>query len=150
MIEQRLDDPQGDIGAHEASIWDLDWHPVGHILCSGSNDHTTKFWCRNRPQDKTKDRYNVQNKTAHLMEAQDELMEKSMRDTAPIIPGVGGVSSSELRLPPPEEQHRPRPRDIPMKHPRFHHPNPHGPGLLPHPRNPNRTPFRSNHPPSYH
>ncbi|RWR73880.1 WD40 repeat [Cinnamomum micranthum f. kanehirae] len=38
-------------GAHDSSVWDLAWHPVGYILCSGSNDHTTKFWCRNRPGD---------------------------------------------------------------------------------------------------
>ncbi|QRW25441.1 polyadenylation factor subunit 2 [Rhizoctonia solani] len=23
--------------------------PLGHILCTGSNDHTTRFWCRDRP-----------------------------------------------------------------------------------------------------
>lgn len=46
------DETQSEISAHEGSIWDLDWHPVGHILASGSNDHTTKFWCRNRPNDK--------------------------------------------------------------------------------------------------
>ena len=36
-------------GGHEAAIWSMTWHPAGHILCSGSNDNTTKFWCRNRP-----------------------------------------------------------------------------------------------------
>lgn len=44
-----------DIGAmenvHESAIWSLDWHPVGHILTSGSNDHATKFWARCRPGD---------------------------------------------------------------------------------------------------
>jgi len=65
----------GEQGAHEACIWSLAWHPLGtlnftrftcftgtkvqiltlryarasgHILCSGSNDHSCKFWCRNR------------------------------------------------------------------------------------------------------
>ncbi|KAL5720002.1 hypothetical protein ACHQM5_012718 [Ranunculus cassubicifolius] len=38
-------------GAHENMVCDLAWHPVGYILCSGSNDHTTRFWCRNRPGD---------------------------------------------------------------------------------------------------
>lgn len=37
--------------AHEQNIWALDWHPLGHILCSGSNDHSTRFWTRNRPAD---------------------------------------------------------------------------------------------------
>ncbi|KAI3919089.1 hypothetical protein MKW98_016642 [Papaver atlanticum] len=46
------DTPQVEItGAHENSVWDLAWHPIGNILCSGSNDHTTRFWCRYRPGD---------------------------------------------------------------------------------------------------
>lgn len=82
--------------AHDSYIWSLAWHPLGHILCSGSNDHTrfvhvggwvglppevtsclafswgwkvllyvcgmfslySKFWCRNRPGDEMKDKYN--------------------------------------------------------------------------------------------
>lgn len=44
-------------GAHESSVWDLAWHPVGYILCSGSNDNTTKFWCRNRPGDPYREKY---------------------------------------------------------------------------------------------
>ncbi|KAI9318670.1 WD40-repeat-containing domain protein [Dichotomocladium elegans] len=35
--------------AHDSNIWSLDWHPVGHILVSGANDHTTRFWTRPRP-----------------------------------------------------------------------------------------------------
>ena len=27
--------------AHEGTIWDMSWHPLGHMLVSGSNDHTT-------------------------------------------------------------------------------------------------------------
>lgn len=64
MLLFRTDEPHGEIAAHESSVWTLAWHPVGHILCSGSNDHTTKFWCRNRPGDTIKDKYNVQNKSA--------------------------------------------------------------------------------------
>ena len=32
-----------------SQVWQLDWHPLGHMICSGSNDHTAKFWCRTRP-----------------------------------------------------------------------------------------------------
>lgn len=32
---------------------------MGHILCSGSNDHTSKFWTRNRPGDTMRDKYNL-------------------------------------------------------------------------------------------
>ncbi|KAF8756612.1 WD40 repeat-like protein [Rhizoctonia solani] len=35
--------------AHESNVWALAYHPLGHILCTGSNDHTTRFWCRDRP-----------------------------------------------------------------------------------------------------
>ncbi|KAF2322503.1 hypothetical protein GH714_017349 [Hevea brasiliensis] len=45
--------------AHDNSVWDLAWHPIGYLLCSGSNDHTTKFWCRNRPGDTARDKFNM-------------------------------------------------------------------------------------------
>lgn len=31
------------------AIWDMKWHPAGHLLATGSNDRQTKFWARNRP-----------------------------------------------------------------------------------------------------
>ncbi|KAE9099015.1 pre-mRNA 3' end processing protein [Phytophthora fragariae] len=37
--------------AHDTAVWDIQWHPVGHVVATGSNDHSTKFWCRNRPGD---------------------------------------------------------------------------------------------------
>lgn len=37
--------------AHDSTIWSLDWHPLGHILASGSNDRATRFWVRPRPGD---------------------------------------------------------------------------------------------------
>lgn len=45
--------------AHEGFIWSMAWHPLGHILVTGSNDHSTKFWARNKPGDSMKDRYNL-------------------------------------------------------------------------------------------
>ncbi|KAF7196334.1 Polyadenylation factor subunit 2, partial [Pseudocercospora fuligena] len=35
--------------AHEFNIWSMAWHPMGHILASGSNDRATRFWTRPRP-----------------------------------------------------------------------------------------------------
>ncbi|KAJ2756417.1 WD repeat-containing protein 33 [Coemansia sp. BCRC 34490] len=35
--------------AHFSYVWSMAWNPMGHILASGSNDRTTKFWCRPRP-----------------------------------------------------------------------------------------------------
>uniref|UniRef100_A0A914WSN5 Uncharacterized protein n=1 Tax=Plectus sambesii TaxID=2011161 RepID=A0A914WSN5_9BILA len=37
--------------AHDQAVWTLEWHPLGHILASGSNDNNTKFWSRNKPGD---------------------------------------------------------------------------------------------------
>ncbi|GAB4827396.1 hypothetical protein Ancab_034281 [Ancistrocladus abbreviatus] len=43
--------------AHDNAVWDLAWHPIGYILCSGSNDHNTRFWHRNRPGDTSRDKF---------------------------------------------------------------------------------------------
>lgn len=47
--------------AHDFAIWSLDWHPVGHILASGSNDRITRFWTRARPGEGAafNDRYHI-------------------------------------------------------------------------------------------
>ena len=46
--------------AHDYPIWTLDWHPLGHILVSGSNDRITRFWGRARPgDDVSQDRYHI-------------------------------------------------------------------------------------------
>ncbi|RKU42240.1 Polyamine N-acetyltransferase 1, variant 2 [Coniochaeta pulveracea] len=47
--------------AHDFAIWSLDWHPLGHILASGSNDRITRFWARARPGDTqwVNDRYHI-------------------------------------------------------------------------------------------
>ena len=37
--------------AHDSNVWALAYHPLGHVLASASNDHTTRFWCRERPGD---------------------------------------------------------------------------------------------------
>ncbi|KIK91982.1 hypothetical protein PAXRUDRAFT_830393 [Paxillus rubicundulus Ve08.2h10] len=39
--------------AHDSNVWSLAFHPLGHILVSASNDHTTRFWSRERPGDAT-------------------------------------------------------------------------------------------------
>eukprot|EP01104_Vermistella_antarctica_P016630 TRINITY_DN569_c0_g3_i1.p1 TRINITY_DN569_c0_g3~~TRINITY_DN569_c0_g3_i1.p1 ORF type:complete len:622 (+),score=84.12 TRINITY_DN569_c0_g3_i1:160-2025(+) len=64
--------------AHESSVWALDWHPVGHVLCSASNDHTTKFWARNRPGDAMSDKFNATNVTG--LEASNFDFSETKRD----------------------------------------------------------------------
>jgi len=47
--------------AHEYTIWAMEYHPLGHILCTGSNDRITRFWSRPRPgeTDSFHDRYHL-------------------------------------------------------------------------------------------
>lgn len=37
--------------AHEKAIHALDYHPLGHLLCSAGADRTARFWSRGRPND---------------------------------------------------------------------------------------------------
>jgi polyadenylation factor subunit 2 len=37
--------------AHDSNVWALTFHPLSHLLVSASNDHTTRFWARERPGD---------------------------------------------------------------------------------------------------
>ncbi|KIM58199.1 hypothetical protein SCLCIDRAFT_1218834 [Scleroderma citrinum Foug A] len=39
--------------AHDSNVWSLTFHPLGHLLVTASNDHTTRFWSRERPGDAT-------------------------------------------------------------------------------------------------
>ena len=62
--------------AHDSNVWSLDWHPMGHLFCSGSNDKVTRFWVRPRPGDTSylNDRY-------HIGEAEAERRNALNRDT---------------------------------------------------------------------
>ncbi|KAF8764686.1 pre-mRNA 3' end processing protein WDR33 like protein [Argiope bruennichi] len=71
--------------AHDSCVWSLAWHPLGHILCSGSNDHSSKFWTRNRPGDKMQDKYNLNT----LPKGQEESAEYDDSGTISSIPGMG-------------------------------------------------------------
>jgi polyadenylation factor subunit 2 len=70
--------------AHESIVWTLAFHPLGHILCSGSNDHTVKFWTRNRPGDQMRDKYNLNTLPASLAALEDYEMDDHV-----VIPGMG-------------------------------------------------------------
>lgn len=64
----------------------LAWHPIGHILCSGSNDHTVKFWTRSRPGDSMRDKYNLNTLPPSLAGLEDYEMDDHIS-----IPGMGGI-----------------------------------------------------------
>ncbi|CAH1957941.1 unnamed protein product [Acanthoscelides obtectus] len=76
--------------AHDSIVWTLSWHPLGHILCSGSNDHTSKFWTRNRPGDQMRDKYNLNTLPAGIAGWDDmEMVAGATDEPASIIPGMG-------------------------------------------------------------
>ncbi|XP_014293337.1 pre-mRNA 3' end processing protein WDR33 isoform X1 [Halyomorpha halys] len=82
--------------AHDSIVWTLAWHPMGHILCSGSNDHTSKFWTRNRPGDSMRDKYNLNTIPASL----SGLEETEIDEVQSVIPGMGPEDKVEVNTSP--------------------------------------------------
>ena len=105
--------------AHEEPIWSLDWHPLGHILASGSNDRCTRFWSRARPgeTDCSHDRYHKGRAAAEIQGTWDrrdgrrtlrEEEEQEMDDEAEglvdqqmpaqqlTIPGIPGLTINSM------------------------------------------------------
>ncbi|KAL1955090.1 hypothetical protein VTO42DRAFT_9024 [Malbranchea cinnamomea] len=101
--------------AHAATIWSLDWHPLGHILASGSKDNFTRFWSRARPGETSylKDKFHIGEEAAEAQgtwsrgfgrkmmkeeedqEAQDEaegLVDQKSATTEAVLPGIQGPS----------------------------------------------------------
>ncbi len=88
--------------AHDSIVWSLAWHPLGHILASASNDHTTKFWTRNRPGDRMRDRYNL---NMLPIGTSEEMLEFDDDTSAlPVIPGMGLEHGLPDHLKKPEEE----------------------------------------------
>lgn len=108
--------------AHGATIWSLDWHPLGHILASGSKDNFTRFWSRARPGETSylKDRFHIGEEAAEAQgtwnrgfgkrqmreeeeqEIQDEVdsLVDQKNPTGPVLPGIqvappGGASQPD-------------------------------------------------------
>lgn len=100
--------------AHDFAVWSLAWHPLGHIMASGSNDRVTRFWSRARPgeSDCFKDRYHIGEAAAEAQgtwdrrsgrrmllaeeeqEMDDEaegLVDQKMPAKTPILPGIPGL-----------------------------------------------------------
>jgi polyadenylation factor subunit 2 len=100
--------------AHDFAIWSMDWHPLGHILATGSNDRVTRFWTRARPGDTDTfiDRYHIGENAAEAVgtwdrhrgrnqrreeeeqEMEDEmegLVDQKMPPKLPGFPGIPGL-----------------------------------------------------------
>lgn len=100
--------------AHDFAVWSLAWHPLGHIMASGSNDRVTRFWTRARPGETEcfKDRYHLGEAAAEAQgtwdrrsgrrmmredeeqEMEDEaegLVDQKMPAKQPVLPGIPGL-----------------------------------------------------------
>ncbi|KZF21594.1 WD40 repeat-like protein [Xylona heveae TC161] len=100
--------------AHDFAIWSLDWHPLGHILASGSNDRVTRFWSRARPgeTDCFIDRYHIgeaaaeaqgtwdrrggrrqmrEDEEAEMEDEAEGLVDQKMPTRQPMLPGIPGL-----------------------------------------------------------
>ncbi|KAJ7090425.1 WD40-repeat-containing domain protein [Mycena belliarum] len=68
--------------AHDSNVWALAFHPLGHLLASAANDHTTRFWARERPGDALA----LGEKPAPAAEDDGE------GDEDALVPGFGGAN----------------------------------------------------------
>ena len=70
--------------AHDSNVWSLAYHPLGHLLVTASNDHSTRFWSRERPGE------------ALSVEKPSDVIDLSGQDDDDdvFVPGFGAASSS--------------------------------------------------------
>ena len=117
--------------AHDFAVWSLDWHPLGHILASGSNDRVTRFWARARPgeTDSFNDRYHIGEAAAEaqgtwdrrggrrIMQAEEEqemedeaegLVDQKMPAKQATLPGLSGLPGLASRPSPTKANFDPR------------------------------------------
>ena len=109
------------VEAHEDAVFSLSFHPLGHLLCSGSKDFTSRFWARARPVGGHEtDRWHVGEQKSIEMKMDNNKMrqwgggnnnvpsrgEEKRDDKA--LPGLPGLSSlsgmGDFKAPPPAAQ----------------------------------------------
>ncbi len=80
--------------AHDSNVWALTFHPLGHLLVSASNDHTTRFWARERPGDAASVFAPGGAKPAAAGPDDDADGDQEDEDEALVVPGFGGSGSA--------------------------------------------------------
>lgn len=108
--------------AHDYAIWSMEWHPLGHILATGSNDKVTRFWTRPRPGEDSyvNDKWHIGQAAAEAQgtwkkaeaqrqreeeeaEAEDEadgLVDQKMPSKQSFLPGLPGLPGLAPAPPP--------------------------------------------------
>jgi polyadenylation factor subunit 2 len=107
------------IEAHEDAVFSLSFHPLGHLLCSGSKDFTSRFWARARPVGGHEtDRWHVGEQKSIEMKMDNNKMrqwgaggnnnvpskteERRDEKALPGLPGLSGLG--DVKMPPPTSQ----------------------------------------------
>ena len=80
--------------AHDSNVWAMAFHPLGHLLVSASNDHTTRFWARERPGDAASSFAPGGAKPAAAAPDDDADGDQYDEDDALVVPGFGGSGSA--------------------------------------------------------
>lgn len=95
--------------AHNGTIWSLEWHPLGHILATGSKDNFTRFWSRAHPGDKSylTDRFHIGEEEAEAQgtwnrgagrrqekEEEDEETYGRIENNLPMTGGIAGQANA--------------------------------------------------------
>lgn len=99
------EEPIGSLeGAHDGIVWTLDWHPLGHVLTSGSADCSVRFWTRHRPGDSVQDKFTLGKQAAEALGLVEPTLQQMIGDEEEMsLPGLGGdrrsVSSRPNRPP---------------------------------------------------
>ncbi|CAH6721795.1 polyadenylation factor subunit 2 [[Candida] jaroonii] len=93
--------------AHEKSINALEYHPLGHLLCSAGTDRSARFWSRSRPNDPmafqdalyTNDKngawYYQANNNINAVIAPPETFKPTTGNNRGGIPGIPGLNLNE-------------------------------------------------------
>ena len=77
--------------AHESQIWAMAFHPLGHLLGTGSNDHTTRWWSRGRPGVSiANDRFHIGREKAKELGLKEEEEDNEDDEFAGGLPGLHG------------------------------------------------------------
>jgi polyadenylation factor subunit 2 len=79
--------------AHDSNVWALTFHPLGHLLVSASNDHTTRFWARERPGDAASSFAPGGAKPAAAQPDDDAYDAQDDDDDALAVPGFGSSAA---------------------------------------------------------
>ena len=108
------EEPVGSLeGAHDGIVWTLDWHPLGHVLTSGSADCSARFWTRHRPGDTLQDKFILGRQAAEALGLVETNMTAAMAEDEDQLPGLG----SDRRPPAPMPSSRPPSRSLMMPPP---------------------------------